>query len=109
MFYMFIDEEYPVLDAPLSEQEMEQKHDNGYLEAVVKVDLYELMQWDIEGSLDMLSESLTGYESLMGITSEVVGVASNGDILIKVQGDVSSILDLHEDEDEDEDDDDCDD
>lgn len=82
--------EVPVLDQPLSSQELRQRQDgNGYLSAVVRISLSQVIHSDFEAFLDALSEALTGTGMLMDIHYELVGCELTGDLLFKVSGDVT--------------------
>ncbi len=64
----------------------------GYVGGIVAVSLSELIDNNIESFLDLISERLTGEDTLMEISYRVMG--TNGDnILIGVVGDPAFILD----------------
>lgn len=71
------------------------KDDDNYITGLVRVYLAEIIDNDLEGFLDLISEKLTGSTLLMDIEYRVVGHESANDlILLEVSGDVSSILDM---------------
>lgn len=82
-----------VLKQPLSKEKMIQnKNEDGYIEGKVMVHLSDIIDNDLEGFLDLISEKLTGSPLLMDINYDVVDGTAEGCIIIKVRGDVSEIL-----------------
>ena len=65
----------------------------GYVSAVVAVDLSDLIDNDFEAVLDILAELLVGSELLMDINYEVAGAlpGNPGSVLLKVSGDPSEV------------------
>lgn len=60
------------------------------LPTVVEVDLSEIIDTDLEGFLDILSERATGSPLLMDISYKVIG-CENDTLKIEVDGDPSEI------------------
>jgi len=89
-----IDQGFAVLEEPLSVAEMkrmiEGKEDT-YVEGVVVVDLSDIIDNDLEGFLDIISEKLCNSPLLMDSDYSIVGHTANS-LLVKVTGDVSGIL-----------------
>lgn len=78
---------------PLSKEKMMQnKNENGYIEGKVMVHLSDIIDNDLEGFLDLLSEKLIGSPLLMDINYDVVDSTAEVCIIIKVRGDVPEIL-----------------
>ena len=65
---------------------------NGYLSGEVAVELNEIIDTDLEGFLDLISEKLVGSSLLTDISYEVSGVGGSYEVVIKVTGDPSLIL-----------------
>lgn len=68
------------------------KDDNNYIRGIVKVELSDMIENDLEGFLDLISEKLTGSPLLMDIGYEPVSVFEE-ELYLLVSGDVSGILD----------------
>jgi len=66
--------------------------DDGRLYGVVEVDVNDLINGNMDTILDLLSEKLTGSESLSDITFSVVGFKPPGTLYIEVGGDPALIL-----------------
>lgn len=84
-----------VLKNPLTLEEIKSKleKDSTYVTGVVEVGLRFIIDNDLEGLLDELSERLIGTSTLMDISYKVVGVGSDGSTLfIEVTGDASEML-----------------
>ncbi len=82
--------ETPVLDQPLSSQELRQQQDrHGYVSAVVRISLSQVIHGDFEAFLDALSEALIDTGMLMDIHYELVGCELPDALLLKVSGDVT--------------------
>ena len=71
---------------------MQNKNENGYIEGKVMVHLSDIIDNDLEGFLDLLSEKLIGSPLLMDINYDVVDSTAEVCIIIKVRGDVPVIL-----------------
>lgn len=83
---------YTLLAKPLTLREiMSHKTEDDYIEGVIAVDIEDLINNDLEGVLDMLSEQLTNSYLLMSMGYEVVGHEGNT-LHMKVWGDVSMII-----------------
>ena len=65
------------------------------LPKVVQVDLREIIENDLEGFLDILSERATGSSLLMDISYRILSVENNS-LMIEVDGDPSEIEDFVE-------------
>ena len=64
---------YPI--APLTKEAVcRYKDDNNYIRGIVKVELSDMIENDLEGFLDLISEKLTGSPLLMDIGYEPVSV-----------------------------------
>lgn len=85
--------EHTVLDGPLSPAALAAAaDDDGWVSGVVRIDLGDLIDTDLDGALDLFSEALTDSPLLMQVTYAVVGHA-DGDVLhVRVSGDASQIL-----------------
>lgn len=82
---------YPI--APLTKEAVcRYKDDNNYIRGIVKVALSDMIENDLEGFLDLISEKLTGSPLLMDIGYEPVSVFEE-ELYLLVSGDVSGILD----------------
>lgn len=68
------------------------KDDNNYIRGIVKVELSDLIENDLDGFLDLISEKLTRSPLLMDIGYEPVSVFEE-ELYLLVSGDVSGILD----------------
>lgn len=76
------------------------KDDNNYIRGIVKVELSDMIENDLDGFLDLISEKLTGSPLLMDIGYEPVSVSEEG-LYLLVSGDVSEICDEEQDNGED--------
>lgn len=72
------------------------KDDNNYIRGIVKVELSDLIENDLDGFLDLISEKLTESPLLMDIGYEPVSVFEE-ELYLLVSGDVSEILDEEKD------------
>lgn len=79
-----------------SGEEVEIDEDNR-IETEIIVDLCEAVDRDLEGFLDYLSERVTDTPLLMDFSYTVTGVTPEGALIIKVNGDISEILQWKED------------
>lgn len=70
--------------------------DDGWITTIVEVDLSEVIERDLEGFLDLISERATGVEMsrLMQQSWRIVGFKSTGTVLLEVTGDASADLEL---------------
>jgi hypothetical protein len=94
--------EYKLLDKPLTIEEMRKMAEAGvpgglFVTGVVAVDLNDIIDNDLDGFMDHLSELLTGTEILMNIDYDVVGYEEHNVLHIKVSGDVSAVLEGEDD------------
>lgn len=81
-----------ILDKPMKIRQLIDSNRNGIVEAVVRIELNELIECDFESFLDTLSEKVTGSDcGLENISYEAVGVV-DGAVAIHVAGDVSRFL-----------------
>lgn len=86
---------YPV--GPLTKEAVcRYKDDNNYIRGIVKVELSDLIENDLDGFLDLISEKLTESPLLMDIGYEPVSVFEE-ELYLLVSGDVSEILDEEKD------------
>lgn len=92
---------FKVLDKPLSMREvvvMSNADKHGYIGGVIRMDLSDFIDNDLEGVLDIMSERLTACGLLSDIEYTVVGHEDN-ELLVMVRGSVDSIetfpWDLH--------------
>lgn len=86
---------YPV--GPLTKEAVcRYKDDNNYIRGIVKVELSDLIENDLDGFLDLISEKLTRSPLLMDIGYEPVSVFEE-ELYLLVSGDVSEILDEEKD------------
>ncbi|MCA1320547.1 hypothetical protein LC085_11550 [Bacillus tianshenii] len=86
-----------VLKKPMTIEEIKQnKDENNYVEGVLPVSLSNIIDNDLEGFLDIISEDLVGSPTLMDVNYSVVGHQDEWTVLIKVSGDASQILDEEE-------------
>ena len=70
-----------------------------YVEGYVQVHISSLIDNDLEGFLDLLSVSLVNNELLMDINYDVVALGEDkNDLILKVRGDVSTIVEELEEE-----------
>lgn len=67
--------------------------DEGMISGNIEVDVNELIRYDLEGALDLFAEKLVGNTLLSDISYSVVG-AADGQIVMKIDGDVQHILAL---------------
>ncbi len=72
------------------------RDEDNYVTGYVQLHISDVIDNDNEGFLNLLSESLVGNELLMDIQYDVVATTNNDEIIFKVTGDVSSILDDEE-------------
>lgn len=82
---------YPI--APLTKEAVcRYKDDNNYIRGIVKVELSDMINNNLEAFLDCLSEKLTGSPLLMEISYEPVSICDDGEIYLLVSGDVTEVL-----------------
>ena len=79
-----------------AEEIIASRDENNYVEGYVQVHVSTLIDNDLEGFLDIISEELIGSDLLMDINYEVVGVEEGNELIIKVTGDVSGVLETEE-------------
>jgi len=85
--------------APMTIDEIKQnRNDDNYVDGIVAVALCDVINNNLAGFLDIISEKLVGSPLLMDVNYEVVGTVADYGILIRVVGDVSSILDMEDNE-----------
>ena len=75
---------------------------DNFVEGYVRVHISTLIDNDFEGFLDIISEELVGNDLLMDINYDVVALAEDNTLVLKVSGDVSNIIDESDDDDADE-------
>ena len=96
---------YTLLDEPLSNSAIRQyllANDGDCIKGVVAIELSDLIDNDLEGVLDLMSEKLTDTVLLTNIEYAVVGFDGETTLHMEVSGEVSQ-MDLEDDEpDEDE-------
>lgn len=66
--------------------------DDGYISGEVAVSLNEIIHTDLEGFLDLISERLVGTSLLADISYELSDSSGSGNLVIKVTGDPSDLL-----------------
>lgn len=69
---------------------------DNYVEGYVMVHISDLIDNNLEGFLDIISEKLVGSDLLMDINYEIVGYRESNTLILKVSGDVSNIIDKEE-------------
>lgn len=85
---------YNILERALTHEELKKIVDkDGYIQAIIKVDLFDVIKTDAEGFLDMLSEQLIGSVLLREINYNIVGSLGKKHILLEVTGNVLEFLD----------------
>ena len=72
-----------------------QMNENDRVTGLVRVSLCDIIDNDLEGFLDILSEGLTGSPLLMDIDYNV-DHAEDNDLIIHVTGDASTIIETEE-------------
>ena len=78
---------YELRHEPLTRAEIKAKSADNYVEEVVPVSLSDLIDNDLEGFLDIVSEQLLGEQGMLSdISYDVVGSGVSDDIHIKVAG-----------------------
>lgn len=83
-----------LLTQPYTREELRSNMDeDGYVEGKVIVDFNQILDIDLEGFLDCLSERLTGSLLLMNIDYDIVGIVGPNELVINVSGNVSNIID----------------
>jgi energy-converting hydrogenase A subunit M len=65
---------------------------NNFIQRNVLVELNEIIDSDLEGFLDILSEKLTGSCLLMSTSYELADLYDKNTVIITVTGDISMIL-----------------
>lgn len=81
---------------PLTAGEIEKiRNEDGYISARVIIELHDIIDNDLEGFLDILSEKLVGDDLLMDIDYKVTGVANENEVVIEVSGDPSASLEVN--------------
>lgn len=79
-----------VLEKPLTKKELESEmNENRYIKVIVPVEVEALINNDLEGVLDLLSELVTGTPCLMDISYKAVGVINEYVLAFEVRGVVS--------------------
>lgn len=80
------------LDEPLTHDDVLKLADkNGYITGVVRVALSEVIENDIEGFLDILSERLLETDMLSELSYRIVGVEDGRTLLVEVYGHVEEL------------------
>lgn len=64
---------------------------DGYVKGEVYVHLSDIIDNDLEGFLDLISEALVGSTLLMDVNYNVVRVAEDGKLVLEVTGDPSMV------------------
>ena len=78
--------------ALFTEEEIKEKVDeNNFIEGIINIDLSKAIDNDLEEFLDFISIELVGSDLLMDVSYEVVG-AIDGEIMLKVSGDCSMVI-----------------
>jgi hypothetical protein len=90
--YMTLTDHLPI------EETKRQMNAHGRVSGVVPMALEELIDLDLEGLLDYLSELLIGSPLLMDVSYGVVGATPEGEFHVRVSGDASVHLKRHGDE-----------
>lgn len=87
-----------IQEKPLTAEELKEAVDeDNYVSVIVPIGLNEFIDNDLEGVLDSLSEATTGSTLLMDISYAVVGTDDDGNLLVRVSGDATDILEENED------------
>lgn len=85
------------LKNPMTVEEIKKFRDaDNYIAGVISIHISDMIDNDLEGFLDRISTLLVNNECLMDVNYEVVGIndTEKDEILLKVTGDVSSILEM---------------
>lgn len=89
--------ELNVLKKPLSMGEMKRMMaETGQIEAIVPIAIADLIDYDFESFLDIISKRATGSDALMDIHYEAVQLINANVLAFRVTGDASTILDWKE-------------
>ena len=67
------------------------RDENNYVEGFISIHISTMIDNDLEGFLDIISEELVGSNLLMDINYDVVGLEDDNMIILKVRGDASEI------------------
>lgn len=71
----------------MTRAEIKEKSADNYINEVIPVSLHDLIDNDLEGILDIMSEQLLGLQGVLSdISYEVVGSGMSDDIHIRVEG-----------------------
>lgn len=83
-----------ILSEPLSLQKivLMTSDDNTYVRGNILVDLSEIIDNDLEGFLDLISERLVNNVCLMDVQYKVIDTLNDGRLVVSVSGDASEIL-----------------
>lgn len=95
------EKEMNIIRTPLTKAEITKRleEDTTYITGVVPVDLSDIIDNDLEGLLDIVSEKLIGSICLMDINYKCIGVENDGlTLLMEVSGDASDVLDEYDEE-----------
>lgn len=80
------------LSEPLTHDEVLKLADkNGYITGVVRVEFSEVIENDIDGFLDILSERLLETDLLSELSCQIVGVENGNMLLVEVYGHVEDL------------------
>ncbi len=91
-----MDNPYVARNMKSAEEIIASRDENNYVEGYVQVHVSTLTDNDLEGFLDIISEELIGSDLLKDINYEVIGVEEGNELIIKVTGDVSGVLETEE-------------
>jgi hypothetical protein len=70
-----------------------QVDENNYIETRIVVSLEEAVDHELDGFLNLVSERVTGTDLLTDVSYGVAGVTPDGELILKVEGDISMLLD----------------
>jgi predicted RNA-binding Zn-ribbon protein involved in translation (DUF1610 family) len=79
---------------PLTSDDVDE---DGWVTGVVEIDLEDVIKYDLEGFLDLLSERLVGNDLLSDITYSALGVDAEGMLRVEVTGDALMVFDEKDD------------
>ena len=77
-----------------AEEIIASRDENNYVEGYIQIHISDLIHNDHEGFLSVISEELVGSDLLMDVNYNAVGIADTNELILKVTGDVSLILDM---------------
>lgn len=69
---------------------------NNYVTGYIRLHVSDIIDNDLEGFIDVISEKLIGSDILMDVNYDIIAMEDANSFIVRVSGDVSAVLEMEE-------------